>query len=430
MVQIDPTGVSPVVSQQLVVRSDAAHPHRVQVGIEIGPLHGATGDGRLYLSMPVELPATDGGFGLGRTILLNEPDLKALGDSLVSGRIKYAYSTRLESLDGNDMAFEPWNTREESNWLRLSPGAVATIPRELFSRLQRQHGRVRYEAAYSSHGAESKQFRAGSEIQLTVEPERLRLRAPASLEHGQIIEIRAAVSQPWSGRVQQRIVLAAAFDTVAPHIGSYDAVMFDDGRVAIQIRAGDKDVGIADDGVESIYSVDSGKSWLRKVHLPIADDFGRASIFEVRLDSIPDLSGLLLGLRVSDKIGNTTTTLPGDVRLWRARSGAENVLDRVWANSPNGNPIFSQGAIWRSIQFARSRRSNGGRQRASLADSGTTGESRHEVRRNRDLQVIGDSLLEWKAHTAVLSPLRSMVDTLAATDGGRRIVVRCCKVKR
>jgi hypothetical protein len=101
-------------------------------------------------------------------------------------------------------------------------------------------------------------------------------------------------------------------------LSSYRAVLLSDGRVAVQVHAGDGESGMSGHGVTTRFSLDGGNTWHHQVHSSVEDDFGRPWIFETVLGPFPIGYGLLIGVSARDNAGNVTARLPFDASVYRA----------------------------------------------------------------------------------------------------------------
>lgn len=224
-----------------------------------------------------------------------------------------------------------------------------------------------------------------------------------------------------AGAVPQQHERFAVADTIPPMLSSYRAVLFRDGRVAIQVHVGDRQSGVSESGVATHYSLNGGKTWLRQVHSSIEDDFGRPATFETTLGPFEGGTELLIGVSARDLVGNTSRGLPVDAGVLVAPMNMERVLDTFGSSGVDGNPVFSHEAIARLAVWIDTAHVN---QRAAV-QSGT---ERFELRRLQDLRTLPDSLRAWAVDVTKFERLDVPLERLSR-DGSEWTVLRVRVVK-
>jgi hypothetical protein len=252
----------------------------------------------------------------------------------------------------------------------------------------------------------------------------VRLVTPEQLPHGSVFAARLTLTDSVTGEVLQQHERIAVYDTVPPMLSSYRAVLLRDGRIAIQVRAGDRHAGVSESGVATLYSLDGGKTWHRQVHDFVEDDFGRPALFETVVGPFSPGADLLIGVRAQDMAGNASVRLPVDAGVFLAPRNAELVVDEVGVLSPDGNPIFAPATVARRGAWADKAETALARLLAHQPDRDLSAAERFELRRLEELRTVPTTFRRWDVDFSGFTQVDAPLVRLSPDDGPEWTVLR------
>lgn len=240
-----------------------------------------------------------------------------------------------------------------------------------------------------------------------------------------ILALLACASEEDAVRQLRGARRGASHDTVPPMVSNYRAVLLPDGRVAVQLLAGDAGSGISRTGAVTRYSLDGGRTWHRAIHSPVEDDFGRPALFETVLGPFPRGANLLLGLVVRDRAGNVSMQLPADAAVFLAPQNAGLAVDSFgMGKGPSGNPIFSPEAVARRAAWVLAAESAVANLLTRALDGDLSPTERFELRRLEELRTVPAAFTSWGVDVTRFRRVDAALVKVGAAGGSDQIVFR------
>jgi hypothetical protein len=280
----------------------------------------------------VGIPAYRLGGVEGRTIHLpRSTRLTSLVDSLIAAGVRYGLRATVATIGEDEDWSDNTKTRELGTTQTLIPAATTTLTRT-FRNTTDNPWRARWQVDWLSapYGVRLAGLpESGREIELqpgdsvTIS---LIARSLAEIAHGTVLSARISLIALASNRVLQQHELFAVFDSIAPVLGNYRAVVFANGMVGVQLMASDRHSEMDRRGVTTHYSLDEGRTWSSQVHTYYSDDFFRPAVFETFLGPIPRGSKILLSVTARDAAGNSQNEPPVDAAVIIAPRNAEYLI--------------------------------------------------------------------------------------------------------
>lgn len=189
--------------------------------------------------------------------------------------------------------------------------------------------------------------------------------------------------------------LVPATDTEPPYLHSLRVLLFRDGRVGVQLQAGDDGSGLLATSVTAELVALPGDALDSRPLTAITDEFGRCTMFEGVLGPRPPHIPASLSLSAVDARGNRTVRLPRDGALFVVPPRAEWLLDSVQSpNDPRGHPIYAHERLLPPVPFLP--RDRTGRPLLQQFRQDTA----HEAQRRRELEVLPARLQQWGVNVA------------------------------
>ena len=168
----------------------------------------------------------------------------------------------------------------------------------------------------------------------------VRFRAPAVVREGSFLAVRATLLD-LSGKVLSLREWFLVADTVPPMVSNYRALVLGNRTIAVQVLVGDPNAGVRPFGVNTVYSVDGGRTWAVMGMEPRVARTSRLILFEGVVGPFAPGAKLLLGLRATDAAGNRQRALPLDARAFLAPENSERLFGlHQAAAATEGNPLF------------------------------------------------------------------------------------------
>lgn len=371
----------------------------------------------------VRIPAAHLGGQVGRVIEFSRSGaLVELLDSLRGSNIPFVMYGRIATVGGD--AFEADNSAERSwrPWTKLTPGSQATVPIG-FDITRKTQVRLESVRVPADVEVEAVQIRDGQVFAPGSYFGWVKVRSPQGLAIGSTYVLRSTLLDNSRRSVIRRVHHIAVYDTVAPRVTGYRVVILEDGRIAIQIRAGDEHSGISEVGVQTGYSLDGGRTWRRKRHDSIEDDFGRPAIFDGVIGPFASEDTVVIKVEVQDAVGNVSDQLPDDAVVLAAPRRAEILVDSLATDSPNGHPIFRHQEILRHAAWTQYRDTASDRPRMP-EEVGASPSDRFESRRIQELRTIPAVAEKWGIRLQDFVTLEANVAGYYVTGGKTRLVLR------
>lgn len=345
------------------------------------------------------VPRLSLGGGMGRVVPADPQAFAQVVADILRSDAPFSLLARIATRGSDGQASDNVGTREFRRWMRLSPDSNVDLQFafQVASTLRapRAHLDVLRKPARSRlHSQTCDALRLESGQHACV----VRFSTPGKMTDGAVLAVRLTIRDGETGVVAQQHIRIAAYDTIAPLLTSYRAVILGDGRVAVQVYAGDEDTGIPGYGVVTRYSVDGGQTWGRQHHSSIEDDFGRPAIFETVVGPFIRGREVMLAIEVHDHTGNTSRRLPADAAVFVAPRGAENLIDSLVGHPPVGNPLFSHHLVGRQTAWIAD--GNATLRRSGNSLSPDTVLSVFERRRVLELGVLPSLFRRWKIDAA------------------------------
>lgn len=299
---------------------------------------------------PITLPAASLGGTEGHIVPISGPPaFRKLLDSLVRTESRFGLRASIRTVGGDADDSDNVRTRECGPWAPMGPSATVSMTFSFAVSAPTRAAELHVELIGVPIGSRLGADHNGG--RLFLHPghytKEVHLRTPKQLPHGSVFGVRLTLTDSVTGETLQQHERFAAYDTVPPMLTSYRGILLRDGRVAIQVQAGDRHSGVSEEGVATRYSLDGGKTWRQQVHSFVEDDFGKPALFETIIGPFAPGADLLIGLRVQDRAGNTTDALPTDASVFLAPSNAEQLLNAFSGPRIDGNPIFAPETIVR-----------------------------------------------------------------------------------
>jgi hypothetical protein len=375
---------------------------------------------------PINLAAAALGGSEARVVpVAGGPAFENLLTELLRSRIPFGLRARIRTTGGDADEADNVATREWRASIPILPSAEQTITFAFVVPHGLRAARVRVETLIapqdtpvrnplSEHGLLMPPGTYAKEIHLTT---------PSNLRHGSRVLARLTVADSETGEVLQQHERLAVYDTIPPMLSSYRAVLLRDGRVAVQVHAGDRHAGVSENGVSTHYSLDGGHTWQRRLHASVEDDFGRPALFETVLDSLPAGADLLLGICAQDWVGNTNMRLPADASVFQAPINAELILDAFGVASTSGNPLFAPTTVARHASWVAAEAAHA-RSLALQPLAGLGATERFELRRIEDLQTVPVAFRTAGVNIKGFKHIDARTLRLSADDGLERTVLR------
>jgi hypothetical protein len=380
----------------------------------------------------VQVPAARRGGAEGRQVAISGlPRFEVLTDSLLASKSRFGVRVTVHTVGRDADEADNTRSREWGSWLRVSPGVETTIqlpadvvPRKDSWRLAPaaagQAGDIQVIMDRGVDGGGTTGSATASVIHLV--PAR-------AFRYGGVIAVRASRGGLATGDVVEGFERFAVYDTTPPLIGDYRMIHFRDGRIAIQLRAGDRDAELSEGAVSTVYSTDRGVTWHQRVHRSIEDDLGRPALFETIIGPFAADVAVLIGVSAEDVVGNVAVDVPADAAIFTAPHHAEWLLDSLDATGPDGHPLFAFQALARQGATV-DRLAAGWPRRGVAGGQGSAGPlERFERRRLQDLRAIPDRARQMGVRLSGFT--RADVMRLSVIDGAgvERKVIRLREMK-
>ncbi len=376
---------------------------------------------------PIRLPAASLGGAEGRVVPMS--DLAAfenLVDSLARAEARFGVRARIRTTESDADESDNVKTREWGPWLPMAPSAEVTI-RFTFAVSDRAGAmKVHLEPLRVPPGASVVAAPSGHNLFLKpgLHTREVRLLTREQLRHGSVFSARLTLTDSVTGEVLQQHERSAVFDTVPPMLSSYRAVMLRDGRIAIQMQAGDRNSGVPESGVATLYSADGGTTWHRQVHGFVEDDFGRPALFETVIGPFPRGTNLFVSARAQDRAGNASLRLPVDARVFAAPNNAELLVDAYGIPLHDGNPVFVPAMIARRAAWVEAAKTSHALEPALASHSNLTAADRFELRRIEELYAVPTSFNQFGVDVSGFTQVDAGTVRLASDHGSEWTALR------
>lgn len=366
----------------------------------------------------VDVPPVDLGGDEGVVIpFLGPLSFRRLVDSLIVSHTRFALRAEIRCTTQDANESDNTGTRDWGQWLRLAPDSELTV--RIAFLLPRGVRRAFFKLDPPSVGLIATGVPNGIVEGAGWHSREIRVHLSGALPYGYVGAVHFSLTDAINGAPLGQYERMIAYDTVPPILRSYRAIIFRNGRIAIQVYAGDKETGVPEGGVATQYSLDDGKTWRERVHAFVLDDFGHPSLFEGVIGPFPKGADILLSIRAEDLAGNANVTLPKDAWILKAPTNADRSLDVFGGAFPNGNPVFTPGAVDRVASWVRDAERQLPR---TLGHSRAKSDSRLVLRRLRELRVVSDSFEAWSVHAREFASVRATIDSMPAAAGYRSVI--------
>lgn len=346
---------------------------------------------------PVHVPAANLGGAEGHVESISAPPVfEDLVDSLIRTGTRFGLRARIATNGGDKNDSDNVKTREWGPWLPMTAGADVTMKVFFVVPSGTLTARVHRESVRVPPGARVVSGSRGDSVFLHagLHYSEIRLLTPEWLPHGSVFVSRVTLTDSATGQVLQQHERIAVYDTIPPVISSYRAVLFCDGRLAVQLQAGDRHAGVPEGGAATRYSIDGGTTWNQEVHHFAYDDFGRPALFETILGPFSPDTELLIGVSVRDMIGNTSVALPAEAIVLAAPRNAERAIETFGLSRLDGNPVFAPVDVQR-----RARAINDGAASHDLSEhaarASLSADQRFELKRVHELRTVPEQFHHW-----------------------------------
>lgn len=376
---------------------------------------------------PIRVPAANLGGAEGRVMPISGfAAFESLVDSLARTNSRFGLRARIQTTGGDADESDNVKTREWGPWLSMAPSGELTINFNFAVSHRTRAARVRMEtvAVPSRALVDYPWSRDGLLLPPGRYTREVRLVTPKQLPMGSVFAARLTLTDSQTGVVLQQHERIAVYDTVPPMLSSYRAVLLRDGRVAIQVQAGDRHSGVSENGVATEYSLDGGTTWRSQVHVFVEDDFGRPALFETVLGPFSRGADLLIGVHTHDVAGNTSERLPVDASVFAAPRNAELLVDSFDIRHPNGNPVFGPATVARRAAWVDTAEATLAYLLARRSQTGLSASERFELRRLHELRTVPRSFDVWRVDVSGFIRVDSPLVWFSPDDGSERTVLR------
>jgi hypothetical protein len=371
---------------------------------------------------PVSVPAVDHGGTYGKMIEVPRSEVLRLSKQSGGKPLRLDARIRVQTLGGDRDYSDNVVTVDWSDWRRLAPSALIELPFHLeVERPSRLHFTV--ESLQVPEGASvvpPSIARSGFFVE-GQHHVKVGLHTGESLSHGSVAIVRLTIRECGSGKVLLRHERTAVYDTVAPTVADYRAVVLSDGRVAVQAQVFDEHSAVYDSNVSSRYSEDEGRSWNTARHTPTDDFLGRPALYETVIGPFSNSEDLLVSLEFEDLVGNAGRGIPTDAAVFLAPKGAEVLLYGA-AGDPEGNPIFRVESILRSVSTVERE------VRLASVPNGSTdtvrAEDAFELRRRAEVRALSEKARLGGVDLAAFRPTTPTLLRLSSKTGHELAVLR------